>query len=43
MVFAWLFSRILISTTYPVFSLTIYNGSSHYPLTIMKVVAAIFA
>ena len=43
MVFAGLFPRILISTTSPDFSLTIYNASaSHYTLTIMTVVAAIF-
>jgi cytochrome bd ubiquinol oxidase subunit II len=43
MVFAGLFPRILISTTSPEFSLTIYNAaSSHYTLTIMTVVAAIF-
>jgi cytochrome bd ubiquinol oxidase subunit II len=43
MVFTGLFPRILISTTSPDFSLTIYNASSsHYTLTIMTVVAAIF-
>jgi len=43
MVFAGLFPRILISTTSPDFSLTIYNAaSSHYTLTIMTIVAAIF-
>ncbi len=43
MVFSGLFPRILISTTSPDFSLTIYNAaSSHYTLTVMTVVAAIF-
>jgi cytochrome d ubiquinol oxidase subunit II len=43
MVFAGLFPRILISTTSPGFSLTIYNAAaSQYTLTIMTVVAAIF-
>ncbi|HVM72796.1 MAG TPA: cytochrome d ubiquinol oxidase subunit II [Anaerolineales bacterium] len=43
MVFAGLFPRILISTTSPDYSLTIYNAaSSQYTLTIMTVVAAIF-
>ena len=43
MVFAGLFPRILISTTSPDFSLTIYNAaSSHYTLTVMTIVAAIF-
>ena len=43
MVFAGLFPRILISTSSPDFSLTIYNAaSSHYTLTVMTVVAAIF-
>jgi len=43
MVFAGLFPRILISTTSPDFSLTIVNAaSSHYTLTIMTIVAAIF-
>jgi len=43
MVFTGLFPRILISTTSPDFSLTIYNAAaSHYTLTIMTVVAAIF-
>ena len=43
MVFAGLFPRILISSSSPDFSLTIYNASaSHYTLSIMTVVAAIF-
>ena len=43
MVLAGLFPRILISTTSPDFSLTIYNAaSSHYTLTVMTIVAAIF-
>ncbi|MGA2112971.1 MAG: cytochrome d ubiquinol oxidase subunit II [Anaerolineales bacterium] len=43
MVFAGLFPRILISTTNPIYSLTIYNAaSSHYTLTVMTIVAAIF-
>jgi cytochrome d ubiquinol oxidase subunit II len=43
MVFAGLFPRILISSTSPDFSLTIYNAaSSHYTLTVMIIVAAIF-
>jgi cytochrome d ubiquinol oxidase subunit II len=43
MVFAGLFPRILISTTDPAYSLTIYNASSTpYTLTVMTVVAVIF-
>jgi cytochrome bd ubiquinol oxidase subunit II len=43
MVFAGLFPRILISSSSADFSLTIYNASaSHYTLTIMTIVAAVF-
>jgi cytochrome bd ubiquinol oxidase subunit II len=43
MVFAGLFPRILISTTNPEYSLTIYNASSTpYTLTVMTIVAVIF-
>lgn len=42
-VFAGLFPRVMISSTNPDWSLTIHNAaSSHYTLTIMTVVAAIF-
>jgi len=43
MVFAGLFPRIMISTTSPDYTLTIYNASSsHYTLTVMTIVAVIF-
>jgi cytochrome d ubiquinol oxidase subunit II len=43
MVFAGLFPRILISSSNPEFSLTIYNASSTpYTLTVMTVVAIVF-
>jgi len=43
MVFAGLYPRILISTLDPSYSLTITNAaSSHYTLTVMTIVAAIF-
>ncbi len=41
--FTLMFPRVMISSTNPAFSLTIYNvSSSHYTLTVMSIIALIF-